>query len=123
MDQKIDIIDYEGFAVLKLDGRFLPGGDPDISEVMKAKFLELINRGVVKIIVDLRNVDFFASNSIGALISGYNLVSNAGGKIALWRPKTYIWDSLKLVKVDKMISIFSNEEDALAEIGIKIEAI
>lgn len=121
MNQIIKIHEREGYAVMELEGRFVPGGDPDIADVLKQKFVELVAKGFIKVLVDLRNVDFFASNSIGAMMSGYNTIATANGKMVFWRPKKYLADSLRLVRIDKIVSIIDNEQEALSAIGIKID--
>jgi len=118
MEPKIEVIFEENYAIIILDGRFIPGGNPEISDVIKQKFDELVKNNHLKVIVDLRNVDFFASNTIGALIYGYNMLADKMGKIALWRPKSYIGDSLKLVKIDKIITITDNKDEAIAALGL-----
>lgn len=118
MEPKIEVIFEENFAILVMDGRFIPGGTPEISDVIKQKFDELVKNNHLKVLVDLRNVDFFASNTIGALIYGYNVLEDHKGKIALWRPKSYIGDSLKLVRIDKIITITDDKDEALTALGL-----
>ncbi|HRP01150.1 MAG TPA: STAS domain-containing protein [Candidatus Kapabacteria bacterium] len=118
MEPKIDIIFEENYTIMVLDGRFIPGGSPEISDVIKQKFDELIKDNHFKVLVDLRNVDFFASNTIGALVYGYNVLADHKGKIALWRPKSYIGDSLRLVKIDKIITLSDDKNTALAGLGL-----
>lgn len=118
MEPKIDVIFEENYVIFVMDGRFIPGGSPEISDVIKQKFDELVKDNHLKVLVDLRNVDFFASNTIGALIYGYNVLADHKGKLALWRPKSYIGDSLKLVKIDKIITITDNKEEGLAALGL-----
>ena len=64
-----------------------------------------------------------ASNAIGALMSIYNTVMNANGKIVLWRPKTYLYDRLKLVRVDKLLTITNSFEEAMTIFGIDPETL
>ncbi len=118
MEPKIDLIFDENYTLMIMDGRFIPGGNPDISDIIKQKFDELVKDNHLKVLVDLRNVDFFASNTIGALIYGYNVLADKKGKIVLWRPKSYIGDSLKLVKIDKIITITDDKDEALIALGI-----
>jgi anti-anti-sigma factor len=111
----------EGYVVMELNGRFVPGGDNDAASEIKNAFSELIDAGHKKIMLDLRNVDFFASNAIGALMSGYNTIATANGKMVLWRPKKYLADSLRLVRVDKLLTIADTLDAALKFLGIETE--
>lgn len=108
-----------GYTVIELSGRLVPGGDPEISDLLKKSVQELCSEGSCKILLDLRNVDYMASNAIGALMTMYNTVMNTGGKLVLWRPKTYLHDSLKLVKVDKLLTITHNFDEAMELLGIE----
>ncbi|MFA7627107.1 MAG: STAS domain-containing protein [Candidatus Kapaibacterium sp.] len=110
----------DGYVILELNGRLVPGGEPEVSDLLKQKVLELCDAGDIKILVDLRNVDYMASNAIGALMTMYNTVMNHGGKLVLWRPKTYLHDSLKLVRVDKLLRITSSFDEAMEIFGIEL---
>ncbi|MBX3044758.1 MAG: STAS domain-containing protein [Candidatus Kapabacteria bacterium] len=110
----------DGYTVLELNGRLVPGTEPEISDVLKQTVDDLCGEGKIKILIDLRNVDYMASNAIGALMTMYNSVMNAGGRLVLWRPKTYLHDSLKLVRVDKLLTITNNFNEAMAYLGIEI---
>jgi anti-anti-sigma factor len=111
----------EGYVVIELTGRFVPSGENDTASEIKKTFSDLCASGHKKIMLDLRNVDFFASNAIGALMSGYNIVATANGKMVLWRPKKYLADSLRLVRVDKLLTIVDTLDAALKVLGIEIK--
>lgn len=111
----------DGYTVMELNGRLVPGTEPEIADVLKQTVSELCDKGQIKILIDLRNVDYMASNAIGALMTMYNTVMNAGGRLVLWRPKTYLHDSLKLVRVDKLLTITNSFEDAMRLLGIELK--
>jgi anti-anti-sigma factor len=120
MSEQIIVKDFEeGYSILELNGRLVPGGEPEISDLLKIKIQELCDAGKIKVIVDLRNVDYMASNAIGALMTMYNTIMNSGGRLVLWRPKTYLHDSLKLVRVDKLLTITNNFDEAMAYLGFE----
>lgn len=119
MSEQLKIITTNaGYTVIELSGRLVPGGEPEISDLLKQTAVDICEGGINKILVDLRNVDYMASNAIGALMSMYNTAMNAGGRFALWRPKTYLHDSLKLVRVDKLLTITNDLDEAMAYLGI-----
>jgi anti-anti-sigma factor len=111
----------EGYTKLELIGRLVPSGDPEISELLKSTVVDLCNEGNNKLLLDLRNVDYMASNAIGALMNMYNTVMNSNGKMVLWRPKTYLYDSLKLVRVDKLLTITNSFDEAMHLLGISAD--
>ncbi|PKL85196.1 MAG: hypothetical protein CVV22_09205 [Ignavibacteriae bacterium HGW-Ignavibacteriae-1] len=118
MSDQIKIHNHQTYSIIELNGRFLPGGDPDVSDLIRDHIREQADLGVKGIVLDLRNVDFFASNAIGALMSGYNLLMDKGAKLILWRPKSYLRDSLRLVRVDKLLSIVDDIDEAMDMMGL-----
>lgn len=118
-EQLLVIPTNAGYTIIELSGRLVPGGEPEISDLLKQTVTDICEGGVNKILVDLRNVDYMASNAIGAFMTMYNTVMNAGGRFALWRPKTYLHDSLKLVRVDKLLMITNDLDEAMAYLGIE----
>lgn len=108
-----------GYTILELNGRLVPGGEPEISDLLKQTVQEICDKGINKVLIDLRGVDYMASNAIGALMTMYNTVMVAGGRLVLWRPKTYLHDSLKLVRVDKLLTITNNFDEAMDLLGIE----
>jgi len=122
MSDQIKIIEKTGYTIIELSGRFMPGGEPDVADVLRDKISEVAEKSGSGIVLDLRNVDFFASNTIGALMSGYNLLMDRGQKIVLWRPKKYLSDSLKLVRVDKLLSIVDDINEAMDILGLPHES-
>lgn len=55
-------------------------------------------------------------------MSGYNLLMDKGQKMVLWRPKKYLNDSLKLVRVDKLLSIVDDINEAMDILGLPHES-
>jgi anti-anti-sigma factor len=122
MSEQIKIKEKTGYYIIELSGRFMPGGEPDVADVLRDKIGEVAEKSTGGIVLDLRNVDFFASNTIGALMSGYNLLMDKGQKMVLWRPKKYLNDSLKLVRVDKLLSIVDDINEAMDILGLPHES-
>jgi anti-anti-sigma factor len=118
MSDQIKIHNHQTYSIIELNGRFLPGGDPDVSDLIRDHIREQGDLGVKGVVLDLRNVDFFASNAIGALMSGYNLLMDKSAKLILWRPKSYLRDSLRLVRVDKLLSIVDDLNEAMDMMGL-----
>lgn len=118
MEEQIKIHNKQSYSIIELNGRFMPGGDPDVADLLRDTIRIQSETGVKGIVLDLRNVDFFASNAIGALMSGYNMLMDKGAKLVLWRPKSYLRDSLRLVRVDKLLSIVDHIDEAMDIMGL-----
>ncbi len=110
----VEIKTFEsGYAIFEMSGRFIPGGEPDISDYIKASIRKLVSEGIKKIVVDLHHVDYFASNVIGALVDGKVFTESVDGGIVLYRPKPYLRESLKMVRIDVIIRIVDDLDEAL----------
>ncbi len=121
MNQQLVVHESEhGYTVIELIGRLVPGQEPEIADLIKETAQNLCEQGKTKLLFDLRNVDYMASNAIGALMTVYNTVMIHSGKLVLWRPKTYLHDSLKLVKIDKLLNITNSFEEAMKWLGIQL---
>jgi len=111
----------EGFVLIKLKGRFLGGGENDPVDELLGIFKKLSDENKVKVVVDMHDVDFFASSAIGALVSGHTTMNKKNGELVLYRPIQYIKDSLKMVKLDLVLTIEDNLQDAVKHFGIELK--
>lgn len=108
-----------GYAVIKLFGRFLPGTDPDYDEVLRQTVKDLCDKGMNKIMINLHNVDYFASTFIGALMTCHVTAVKSNGSVLLFKPLNYVRQSLEMVKINTLVPIFDELADAEKFLGIK----
>jgi leucyl-tRNA synthetase len=69
----------EGVAVIALDGEL----DVYTSPLLRQEMADLLNRGLVNLVVDLNNVAYLDSNGLGALIGGLRRTRERGGDLRL----------------------------------------
>jgi anti-sigma B factor antagonist len=97
-------------CVLKLEGKFMGGGD---SFFLREKIKNVLSTGIQKILVDLDGVPYIDSTGVGFLVGSHTTVSHEGGWLKLVRVKSKILDVLKVMNLLKIFDIYEDEETAL----------
>jgi anti-sigma B factor antagonist len=95
-------------CVLKLDGKFMAGGD---SFFLREKIKNILSMGIQKLLIDMDSVPYIDSTGVGFLVSSHTSLTNDGGSLKLLKVKPKI---LEVFKVMNLLSIFEiyEEEDA-----------
>lgn len=93
----------DGIALLTLRGSIHTG--PDCRRV-EHEVEELLNNKQRRVIFDLTGVTHIDSAAIGAVVRCYTQLKNAGGLLRLAGCNGMVESSLKLTKVDKVMSLF-----------------
>jgi anti-sigma B factor antagonist len=93
----------DGVAVLTLRGSIHTG--PDCRRV-EHEVEDLVRSNQTRAIFDLTGITHIDSAAIGTIVRCYSKLKNAGGMLRLAGCNGMIDSSLKLTKVDKVISIF-----------------
>lgn len=80
-----------------------------------SEFDELLGPGVWKNIalIDLSDATFIDSCGIGWIISIHNRFEREGGRVVLHSLSPIVHRILRMIKLDKMISIAKSKDDAL----------
>ena len=98
--------------VLRLEGRFLTGADP---EYLKAKADEIKSRMCAKMLVDLREVSSMGSTGIGFLVSIYTSVTrNPEGRFVMVGPTPRVREVLDLTRLTSVIRVARDMAAGLA---------
>jgi anti-sigma B factor antagonist len=95
-------------CVLKLDGKFMAGGD---SFFLREKIKNILSMGIQKLLIDMDSVPYIDSTGVGFLVSSHTSLTSDGGHLKLLKVKPKI---LEVFKVMNLLSIFEiyDEEDA-----------
>jgi len=72
----------------------------------------LIDKGIVRIIIDLKEVHFVDSSGIGAFISCSSRLQRLDGSLALVNPQRTVMDVFKMTSIYNYLQIFDSIEDA-----------
>ncbi len=97
-------------CVLKLDGRFMTGGD---GFFLKQKVQHILGMGIRKLVVDMDQVPHIDSTGVGFLVSSHTSITQDGGRLELLKVKPKILEVLKVMNLLPSFEIFDDEEAAM----------
>jgi len=98
-------------AILDVQGPVRLG---ESEQALREKVQELVGSGNRNIAVNLSGVTMLDSSGIGALVRSFTSVSRSGGKFVIFSPTKMIRQTLKMVRLDTILSIYDDEAAALA---------
>ena len=94
---QISVDEPDGDPVLRLSGFVDPSTAPQLRETL----LGLIDRGQLRIEIDLREVTFMDSSGIGALAHAYR----RGAELVLRNPVPIVMKELVMCGMDRLVTI------------------
>ena len=100
-----------GIVLLSLKGKIM--GGPEATEI-NDKINQLLDENKLKIIMDLKQVEWINSSGIGILINTNTVLRNNYGSLRLICLSDKIKNLLKITKLDTIFKIFDTYKDALA---------
>jgi len=94
-------------------------GEVDIYTAPRFKecLLELLDDGVVNLVVDLSGVTFIDSTALGVLIGGVRRVNAAAGAMTLVVTSRPVERVLSITGLDRVFTIHESLEDAIAALA------
>ncbi len=90
--------------------------DSSVSMEFREEIKNFIQQGHAKMIINLDAVDFIDSSGLGALVLGHKEMRKKGVLVVVSSKET-INNMLKLVRLDQVLSIYKNEDDALKSLS------
>jgi anti-anti-sigma factor len=111
---EVNIEERENFVIMKLSGSST-AVNKQADEVLNLRdtFKQLAKEDKFRIIVDLKDVEYIASDTIGALLSGNSIVKKLDGKLALCNPSDYVNKIFAIVRLSEVLSIFKTLDEAI----------
>jgi anti-sigma B factor antagonist len=97
-------------CVLKLDGKFMAGGD---SFFLREKLKNVISMGIQKVLIDMDSVPYIDSTGVGFLVSTHTSLTNDGGQLKLLKVKPKILEVFKIMNLLSVFEIFDDEVPAM----------
>jgi len=85
-------------------------------ENIRNTFKDMTKKGINKVIIDLKGVEYLSSNIIGSFLSGNAIMKKNDGKVVLCSPSDYIMGIFNIVKLEKVFPILPTLEEAIEEI-------
>ncbi len=116
---QITIDDKEDYVIMHLSGssRAVNKQSEEVT-IIRETFRVLAKQGKSKILLDLKDVDYLSSNTIGAFLSGNSIIKKIGGKIVIFNANDYIMNIFNIVQLYKVIPISKTIDDALNEVNM-----
>jgi anti-anti-sigma factor len=72
------------------------------------------DRGVNGVLINLASVTFIESSGLGALVAAYKSFKDVGVTMGVTGIQPYVQKLIGLTKLDRILKIFSTEDDALS---------
>ena len=110
---KINVLSYNTYKVMELTGDFV--GVEEVDE-LREKFKELGVEENLNLIIDLKNVNYLNSTSLGAFLSANALIEKGNGKVVICNASDYINNIFSITKLTLIFPIFNSLEEAVASL-------
>ena len=101
---------HKTFTILHVRGEL----DDYYCPLLEKEIGDLIDAGVARIVLNLGQVKFINSNAMRIIIMSAKRLVPKGGKLEISQPSPFCRDILEKVGLDRVVSIFDNDEDAEA---------
>jgi anti-sigma B factor antagonist len=115
---KIRVNYIKDIAVLTINGRI---------NINSSKLIEtvglLLRKGISKMVIDMRNVDFLDYNGLSVLAITYKNALNNNSVMKFCGISLNIQELLRVVKLDDIFEIYDNLDEALADFEDKAKAV
>lgn len=85
--------------------------------IIRNIFKDLAQQNKTKVVIDMKEVDYMASNTIGALLSGNAILKKIGGKLAIYNTSDYIMKIFNIVKLEQVLPICDSFEEAVETVN------
>jgi anti-sigma B factor antagonist len=96
-----------------------PRGDVDmaVADDVRLKLTELVDRGNLRLVLDLGAVMYIDSSGLGALVAAMKHARAAGGDLKVCALESDVKSLFEMTRLTKVISVHSTRQDAVAAWG------
>lgn len=101
---------YNDVAILSVNGRLDAATSPELSQVIGAQ----VDAGYLRLVADLKKVEFLSSAGIKALVQATQLARRQGGDFRIANARAQVKHILNLAGVDTIIKVYPNVVGATA---------
>ena len=108
---EIETKTLDGVKLVKLKGPLSMG--PPVDR-FNATMTELLSRGQNRIVLDLEEVPTIDSSGIGMLVRVLTFAKQGGGTVRLLKPCKFAVQTLKMVGLLNLFTVFEDAKDAVA---------
>jgi anti-anti-sigma factor len=97
-------------AIIDLSGSILGGAD---AQKFRDEIYNLVEKGIIKVVCDLSQVDRMNSSGLGILISNYTTLIGKGGNLKLANVNKLMRGILVMTKLDTVFDNYDTVEQAI----------
>ncbi len=96
----------------------VPGEEIEVfnASELKDEIMKLIESGYLKIVMDLRNVEYMDSSGLGVIVSTLKKIKTVNGKLIISSPRSSIKQIFELTSLDKVFNVYETLEEALKDL-------
>lgn len=105
------VSEQDDIVIISLNGKIM--GGPEATEINE-KFNQLIDTKKLKIVIDLKNVEWMNSSGLGILIGAVSLFRNNNGQLRIINVSERIQNLLKITKLAGIFETSSSLEEAIS---------
>jgi len=115
MAEEVKVVEEQkgDVCIVRIAGRLDAISSPDVER----KVLEMIDSGKQKMIVDFAGVDYLSSAGMRMLLAATKKVNALSGTFIIFSIQDIVMDVLKMSGFDHVITLASDEKDALSKIS------
>ncbi len=106
----------ETTCVLEIEGEV----DVYTAPQLKQDIVQIAERGVKHLIINLSKVEYLDSTGLGVLIGGLKRLREGEGNLVLVGPGMRILRIFEITGLDKIFDIYPTEEEAAAKEGVSL---
>ena len=107
----INVRTVDQATILDLNGPFKAG---EADQTFRNSVGEVLSAGVTNLAVNLAGVSFLDSSGIGALVRTFSTLRERGGEFRLFGASKQVAQTLRMVRLDKVLGVAEDETAALA---------
>jgi anti-sigma B factor antagonist len=100
----------EDIQILEMKGRLTVGEE---ATLLRETIRELSEAGKVRIVLDLKGIDFIDSTGLGGLVICFTTMTKAGGSLKLLNLNKRNIELLLLTKLTTVFELFNDEQGAI----------
>jgi len=111
---RIKETEKDGVVILTLSGKMmLDAKSISLHEYVK----DLINKGKVKVIMDMGKITWFGSTGLGVLLASYTSLKDNGGDLKVARATRKIRSVFMFTQIIKVLENYDTVEEAVAALN------
>jgi len=107
----IEVVQQDDVCVLRVEGRFVTGADPDYLSA-RTDELKRLNRG--KVLLDLREMPYIGSTGIGFIVGIFTSVTMNAGHFVMVGLQPRVHDVFRLTRLSTIIPSAPDMQTGLA---------